>query len=296
MSMDNQIQTKVSFFQKWASAHDFQTGGTSAFDSDTLNWILTRNGFDSIDELAQYIKQFPIILDAGCGNGRVLGMLAELSGRDQMLFGVDLAAAEIAQKNLNHESNVVVSQADLMDFSTLEGVCRPDFIYCQEVLHHTADPQTSFKNLVRMLNVGGEIAIYVYKEKAPIREFCDDYVRGHISDLNHDEASKRMLQFAEFGKSLSNLKIQIDVPEVSILGISAGSYDLQRFIYHHFMKCYWNDELTLEQNTMINFDWYHPTISSRHSLEEVRSWYVESGLKIIHEYVDEYGITMRGKK
>jgi hypothetical protein len=47
---------------------------------------------------------------------------------------------------------------------------------------------------------------------------------------------------------------------------------------------------------MINFDWYHPTISSRHSLEEVRSWYVESGLKIIHEYVDEYGITMRGKK
>jgi hypothetical protein len=105
-----------------------------------------------------------------------------------------------------------------------------------------------------------------------------------------------MLQFAEFGKALSNLNIQIDVPEVSILGISAGSYDLQRFIYHHFMKCYWNDELTLEQNTMINFDWYHPTISSRHSLEEVRSWYVESGLKIIHEYVDEYGITMRGKK
>jgi SAM-dependent methyltransferase len=235
-------------------------------------------------------------LDAGCGNGRVLGMLAELSGRDQMLFGVDLVAADIAQKNLNHASNVVVSKADLMDYSTLEHVCRPDLIYCQEVLHHTADPQISFRNLVRMLNVGGEIAIYVYKEKAPIREFCDDYVRGQISGLNHDEASRRMLQFAEFGKALSNLNIQIDVPEVSILGISAGSYDLQRFIYHHFMKCYWNDELTLEQNTMINFDWYHPTISSRHSLEEVRSWYVESGLKIIHEYVDEYGITMRGKK
>ena len=62
------------------------------------------------------------------------------------------------------------------------------------------------------------------------------------------------------------------------------------------MKCYWNDELSLDNNVMINYDWYHPTIASRHTLEEVRTWYMESGIAIIHEHVDEYGITMRGTK
>ena len=268
----------------------------ASFDSNTLKWILTRNGFESIDELSKYIKQFPVILDAGCGNGRILGLLAEISGQDQKLFGVDLAAADIARENLIPMPNITVSQADLMEFSTLENICSPDFIYCQEVLHHTADPSVSFNNLARLLNVGGEIAIYVYKEKAPIREYSDDYVRGQISSLNYGDASKHMLQFAEFGRALSNLQIKIDVPEVTVLGISAGKYDLQRFIYHHFMKCYWNDELSLENNVMINFDWYHPTIASRHTLEEVRTWYLESDIAIIHEHVDEYGITIRGKK
>ena len=296
MSDHDEAQTKNSFLQKWTSANGFQTGGLASFDSNTLNWILTRNGFESIDELSKYIKQFPVILDAGCGNGRVLGLLAEISGQDQKLFGVDLAAADIARENLMPIPKITVSQADLMEFSTLENICSPDFIYCQEVLHHTADPSVSFNNLARLLNVGGEIAIYVYKEKAPIREYSDDYVRGQISSLNYGDASKHMLQFAEFGRALSNLQIEIDVPEVTVLGISAGKYDLQRFIYHHFMKCYWNDELSLENNVMINFDWYHPTIASRHTLEEVRTWYMESGIAIIHEHVDEYGITMRGKK
>ena len=62
------------------------------------------------------------------------------------------------------------------------------------------------------------------------------------------------------------------------------------------MKCYWNEELSFENNTMINFDWYHPSLCSRHTVEEVRDWFSENNLEVVHEYVDEYGITMRGKK
>lgn len=289
-------QTKYSFQEKWKSASQFQNKGSASFDTDTLDWILTRNGFRNMDDFSVFLKQFPVVLDAGCGNGRILKLLAELSESEQLLYGIDLAAAEIARDNLRGNTNVFVEAGDLVDYSSFEKICRPDFIYCQEVLHHTSDPKTSFSNLVRLLNSNGQIAIYVYKEKAPIREFTDDFVRNQISILNHEEASKLMEQFAELGRVLSNLKIEVDIPEVSVLGISRGKYDLQRFIYHYFMKCYWNEELSFENNTMINFDWYHPSLCSRHTVEEVRAWFSENNLEVVHEYVDEYGITIRGKK
>ena len=294
--MSNKEQTKYSFQEKWKSANEYQNKGSESFDSDTLNWILTRNGFRNIDDFSDFLKKFPVVLDAGCGNGRILKLLAELSGSEQKLYGIDLAAAEIARGNLRGNSNVFVEAADLVDYSSFEKVCRPDFIYCQEVLHHTSDPGLSFGNLAKVLNTGGEIAIYVYKEKAPIREFTDDFVRTQIASLNHEEASKLMEQFAELGRVLSNLKIQVEIPEVSVLGISPGKYDLQRFVYNYFMKCYWNEELSFEDNTMINFDWYHPSLCSRHTVEEVRAWFSENNLEVVHEYVDEYGITIRGKK
>jgi SAM-dependent methyltransferase len=294
--MSNDEQTKYSFQEKWKSASQFQNKGSASFDTDTLDWILTRNGFRNMDDFSVFLKQFPVVLDAGCGNGRILKLLAELSESKQLLYGIDLAAAEIARDNLRGNTNVFVVAGDLVDYSSFEKVCRPDFIYCQEVLHHTSEPKTSFSNLVRLLNSNGQIAIYVYKEKAPIREFTDDFVRKQIASLNHEEASQLMEQFAELGRVLSNLKIEVDIPEVSVLGISRGKYDLQRFIYHYFMKCYWNEELSFENNTMINFDWYHPSLCSRHTVEEVRAWFSEHNLEVVHEYVDEYGITIRGKK
>ncbi len=295
-SMSDKEQTKYSFQEKWKSASQFQNKGSASFDTDTLDWILTRNGFRNMDDFSVFLKQFPVVLDAGCGNGRILKLLAELSESKQLLYGIDLAAAEIARDNLRGNTNVFVVAGDLVDYSSFEKVCRPDFIYCQEVLHHTSEPKTSFSNLVRLLNSNGQIAIYVYKEKAPIREFTDDFVRKQIASLNHEEASQLMEQFAELGRVLSNLKIEVDIPEVSVLGISRGKYDLQRFIYHYFMKCYWNEELSFENNTMINFDWYHPSLCSRHTVEEVRAWFSEHNLEVVHEYVDEYGITIRGKK
>jgi hypothetical protein len=53
-------------------------------------------------------------------------------------------------------------------------------------------------------------------------------------------------------------------------------------------------EVAQSDNTVINYDWYHPQTSSRHTVEEVRCWFTEAGLMMVHEYVDFYGITARG--
>jgi SAM-dependent methyltransferase len=206
--------------------------------------------------------------------------------------GIDLTAADVAAENLAGAPNVHFEQRDLL--GDLSGLGEFDLIYSQEVLHHTADPAAAFRNLVGILAPGGEIAIYVYKVKPAIREFSDDYVRDRISDLPYEEAMAAMRQITELGRALSDLKVEVTVPEVSVLDIPAGTYDVQRLIYNFFTKLFWSDELDLEANAAINYDWYHPQIATRHTLEEVEGWYADAGLEIVHRTVDPYGITVRG--
>ena len=210
------------------------------------------------------------------------------------IVGVDLTAADVAGENLADLPNVTIHEGNLLeDLSRLGSF---DFIYCQEVLHHTGDPEGGLRNLASLLVPGGEIAIYVYKRKAPVREFTDDYLRERISALDYDEAMEVSAAIADLGRSLAELDAEVDVPEIELLGIKSGTYDVQRFVYHFFMKCFWSDELDAEGNAALNYDWYHPQLSSRHEPDEVRGWFTGAGLELVHEHVDDYGITMRGRR
>jgi SAM-dependent methyltransferase len=292
--METASQTFTSFKDKWENNPDLAFAMTQDEGSDIFNWILGRNGFADAKELRSFLAGKKRVLDAGCGNGRVTALLHAFSGQETQIVGVDLTAAEVARKNLASSLRVRVEQGDLLE--DLSNLGKFDFIYCQEVLHHTRDPRGGFLNLTKLLQPGGEIAIYVYKEKAPAREFVDDYVRKAISGLEYGAAMKLMEQITELGRVLTDAKLKVTVPAVEVLGIAAGEYDVQRFLYHFFCKCFWNPELSFEANVAINYDWYHPQLCTRHTLPEVRGWYQEAGLDIVHEHVDPYGITVRGRK
>jgi SAM-dependent methyltransferase len=189
---------------------------------------------------------------------------------------------------------VTIVQKDMLD--NLDALGSFDFIYCQEVLHHTADPRRGFANLAARLVDGGEIAIYVYKLKAPIREFADDHLRACMAGLDYEKSMEIARSLTELGRRLSTNAGEIESPAIDALGVPAGRYPVQRFLYHFFLKCFWNDELSFEENAVVNYDWYRPQIASRHRVEEVRGWFAENALEILHEHVDEYGITMRGRR
>lgn len=285
-----------TFKEKWEHNRRLAFEETLREGSDIFLWILRRNGFGSADELMEYLKDKKRVLDAGCGNGRVTALLRRYSPHTTEIIGIDLVSLEIARENLEayHLShNVYFLLRNLL--GDLTDLGKFDFIYCQEVLHHTSDPELAFKNLCKLLSFGGEIAIYVYKKKAPVREYVDDYVRGKISGLTYEEAIQVCKQITELGRSLSQHGITIQVPRVDALEIEGGEYDLQRFIYHFFMKCFWNPHLSFQENVAINYDWYHPQIATRHTLEEVREWFIRAKLRIVHEHLDFYGITVRGR-
>ena len=293
--MSDSTNTSKSFNDKWTKNADLAFEQTSAEGSNIFNWILTRNGFSNGDQFRAYLAGKSRILDAGCGNGRVTALIRKYSDDiETEIVGIDLVAAEIAKKNLQNFGNVHFYKKDLLE--DLSELGKFDFIYCQEVLHHTSDPERAFANLVNLLADDGEIAIYVYKKKAAVREFVDDYVRDSISDLPYEEAYKACEQITALGKCLSDLQLTITVPDVDVLEIKGGEYDLQRFIYHHFMKCFWDEQLSQNSNVVVNYDWYHPQICSRHTLEEIRVWFAKNNMVVVQLCVDHYGITMRARR
>lgn len=292
--MDLKKQTYKSFYEKWNNNLMLAYQETLDEKSAIHNWILSRNGFENKEQLRDFLQSKIRILDAGCGNGRVTALLASLASEDSLVFGIDLTAAKVAERNLLGFSNIKILEKDLLD--NLDALGKFDFIYCQEVLHHTANPKKAFLNLVSLLEDNGEIAIYVYRKKAPVREFVDDFIREKIAHLNYDDAVKYMARLTEFGRVLSGLNVKVTVPDIELLEIPSGSYDIQRLFYHFFVKCFWNDELSLDDNIAINYDWYHPSLCTRHTMPEVLSWFDEAKLDIVHQYEDFYGITIRGKK
>lgn len=286
--------TARSFRDKWEQNSGLAFDQTLSETADIGRWILARNGWNDHAGLREFLKDKKRILDAGCGNGRVTALLCAHRQTGARVVGIDLVAAKVAAQNLSNTAEVEFCEKNLL--GDLSDLGEFDFIYCQEVLHHTGDAQGAFRNLCQRLRPGGEIAIYVYRIKAPIREFTDDYVRGKIAALPYEEAMAACRQLTELGRVLSEAGGTVQAPAVDILGIEAGEHPVQRFIYHFFAKLFWNPALSFEDNAAINYDWYHPQDCTRHTLEEVRGWFAERGLAVEQECADPYGITMRGRK
>jgi hypothetical protein len=94
-----------------------------------------------------------------------------------------------------------------------------------------------------------------------------------------------MKEVTDFAESLHRQSIRVIVPDLPLLGIKKGEYDLQRFIYQFFFKCFWNDGFGYDDSNSANFDWYYPKYAWRQSEKEIRSWCKELGLKV--NYIKE---------
>ena len=95
-----------------------------------------------------------VVLDAGCGMGKFLYFTGKYGAKDAI--GVDLASGSVerAYKNTMHLENVHVVQADLLHLPLKRCF---DFIYSIGVLHHLAQPEQGFYNLVEYLKSNGKI-------------------------------------------------------------------------------------------------------------------------------------------
>ena len=289
-----QSQTTAAFGFKWTNRDSY---GSAGMQSELHGWLLERYGFGSSEEMREYFGSRECILDAGCGAGFATSAWMKRGwSSGGRWVGADISEAiDVARQRLGAFERTHFVQADILRLPFRPGAF--DTIFSEGVLHHTPSTRGAFEALLPLLAPRGELMIYVYRRKAPLREFADDHVRELLADLPPDEAWEAIRPLTRLAQALAELETEVEVPEdVPLLGIEAGRYDVQRLIYWNVAKLFWNPKLTFEENNHVNFDWYAPRYAHRHTEEEVRAWYAGAGLEITHFHVHEAGFTVRGVK
>ncbi len=116
------------------------------------------------DFLKKNIKKEDVVLDIGCGNGRVMKIL---SGISKKVYGIDNdeSAVELCKDNLKGFENVEVSLQDAEKINFKDGFF--DVVICSEVFVNFG--KTKFKilsEIKRVLKENSFLILNVYNEKA----------------------------------------------------------------------------------------------------------------------------------
>lgn len=275
----DQKDTVDSFSFKWSRIPGY------AFEAKTKanreQWYFQRFAFArGDDDMRAFLGDARFLLEAGTGTGVDTDLLARNSSGQ--VFGIDISSAiDEAYRRFRGNDRINLLQADIGRLPFKPGFF--DVVSCDQVLHHTPDPPGNFQKLAKLLAPKGRFLLYVYKVKGALREFADDHLRGIMTAAPVEACVAFSEKMARLGKNLSHLQAQVDVDDdIPELGIKKGRYDVQRLIYDHVLKCFWNDDYDFETNAMVNFDWYRPTHAFRYTEDQVRGWAKTAGLAIQH--------------
>lgn len=222
-------------------------------------WYLNRYEYKTEESLKEFLKDKKSILDAGCGLGRDSKFFAELNP-NALIKSIDQSpyAVEVAKKNLQNTKCEVVRG----DITELDLKVKFDFISCDQVIHHTPDPNQTLKNLMKHLNPKGVINFSVCKKKNKYREFVDDVLMNYARDMTPDELWKFSHTITQFGKELYDLK------RGSVKFEGEEYESIQRFIHDNVFRCWYNQDVDFNLSVSSNYDWF--SSNPRFSAEEVK--------------------------
>lgn len=216
----------------------------------------------SNDNRLHTIKR-PSVLIAGCGTGQHAIISALGYGPKSTVLGVDLSRTSLSYAARMTKTfavkNLTLAQGDILDIDSLDRTF--DIIESIGVLHHTADPMESWRQLLNVLKPGGLMAVGVYSATARaglskyragldhteppsnnvirtlrhnmIREPQNDFERSIIQSADFNTLSNlRDLLFNvhEIPLTLREIRDFIDLQGLQFLGFDASPATTTRFI------------------------------------------------------------------
>jgi trans-aconitate 2-methyltransferase len=130
----------------------------SMWDAETYHKVSDIQESWAIELLEKIkISESEIVMDAGCGTGRVTKIIANKVKRGKV-YAVDLDENMIinAKKNLKDLSNIVFVKSDLSDVKLPEKI---DLVFSNAVIHWILDHKKLFTNFWDVLKPGGKLLI-----------------------------------------------------------------------------------------------------------------------------------------
>ena len=107
----NQNQTKDIFSDKWTDVEKYED--VERLYEFQTEWFLKLYGFESEENLAQYLSTKKTIIDTGCGLGYKAAWFAKLAPHATVV-GIDISeAAFLAAKNFKQYPNLFFLKEDI---------------------------------------------------------------------------------------------------------------------------------------------------------------------------------------
>jgi SAM-dependent methyltransferase len=136
---------------------------TTFYDEHPFDWFESYRGEERrkvisplLLEVIDALPKDSLVLDVGCGPGRVLSYLGF---RGVRCIGLDRSAASIAIIVGRHGLHGAV--ADNLRLPVLDAVT--DLVITDGVMHHTGDPPRAFAEDCRIVKPGGRLYVAVYR-------------------------------------------------------------------------------------------------------------------------------------
>ena len=241
------VQTTSGFARNWDEYNYV------ILDNEALNHELFRDWIAPLDPHAMRGK---LVLEPGCGMGRWLRIAASYGPR--MLIGVDYSSvAYTAARNVRDLPNVHVVRADILRLPL-----KPEFEvgYCLGVVHHTPDPERSFKALVDVLAPSGILTVWVYGAEN------NGWIRRLVTPLRVHVTSKLPHRL------LMMLSMALTVPLYLAASASAAlPVPYRRYLQH--LRRY-----PFRYMSHIVYDHLVPEIAHYLPREELERWVAQDGL------------------
>ncbi|WP_143271544.1 class I SAM-dependent methyltransferase [Bradyrhizobium mercantei] len=270
-----QAKTNATFSDKWRRFRQY--GLQPEHGQFLFSWYCKKLGVPDIDALKRFYAQKKRVLEVGPGSGFNTRFIAQNCPGE--VFALDISdAAFTTFENTQDLDNCCVVQADLMETPFKDEMF--DFVIADGVLHHTPNTRAAVEALYKKVAPGGQFFFYVYRKMGPVRFFTDEHVRQNFMPLSPEECYAQCEAITDLGRELSRLNATITLEKpIDVLGIPAGTHNVQRLFYYNFLKCFWNEAFDYETNNMVNFDWYHPHNAWQHTDKEVEGWLKELGVE-----------------
>jgi len=130
------------------------------------------------------------VLDAGCGPGHHMRLVAEVA---EHVVGLDLNTADLAKQLLADVPNTSFVEDDLALHIAPEAY---DIVYSIGVIDHTDSPDASFENLKKMTTQGGLTIVWVWSAEG--NALMLNVIEPLRAALLRDQSRQRVEQIAHF--------------------------------------------------------------------------------------------------